>query len=106
MLDLRIVKNGRPLQPFELAMELGRPTAMRMIGDHIEALIDTLDQLSGDCDLEDDDPSNDPCDWGEPEEYKREGIEIAHPRYGEDQSLFPVNKAMAQREWHRAAYNT
>lgn len=105
MLDIRIVKNGRPLQPFELALELGRPAAMRMIGDHIEALIDTLDQLSGDCDLEEDDHSGDPSDCGEPEEWKREGIEIAHPRYGEDQTKYPVNKMMAYREWHRVTRN-
>ncbi len=104
MLDLRIVKKGRPLQPFELALELGRPAAIRMIGDHIEALIDVLDQLSGDCDLEEDDPSGDPSDQGEPEPWRREGISMAQPRYGEDQSKGPINKASAEREVLRLVY--
>lgn len=52
MLDLRIIADGQPLSPLELVMKMGRPAAAFEIGEQIEALIATLDQLDGDNDIE------------------------------------------------------
>ena len=55
MLDHRVVIDGKAVQPLELAFLIGRPAAIRALGDYVEALIATIDDWSGDPDLEEDD---------------------------------------------------
>lgn len=58
-----------------------------VIERQIEDLIALLDQIDGDCDLEDDELHDDPLDLGEPREFA-----MMLPVYGTDQSRGPVNE--------------
>jgi hypothetical protein len=91
MLDLRIVADGRAFTLEQAVAQLGAFDATREIGRLIEVMIAKLDELQGDVDLEDDDPSHDTLDDGENNDP------VAIPIYGEDQSAGPTNIAQAER---------
>lgn len=55
MLELRILNGAQALLLFDLPVLLGRKGAAKELGDQIETLIAFMDQLGGDCDLEEDD---------------------------------------------------
>lgn len=59
MLEIQIKASGRHVAPRDLAALLGPERAYEEIGDMIEALIAQMDLLTGDCDIEDDDPAED-----------------------------------------------
>jgi hypothetical protein len=66
-----------------------------------EAAIFLLDQRSGDCDLEDDDPAGDPLDiFGEFQSDDGREMFAMMPKYGADQTLGPINEAEARRAHH------
>lgn len=67
-----------------------------------ERVIETMDDLDGDPDLEDDDPAGGNVeDEGEPEDWRSDGIEADRPVYVEDQSLGPINQSHAVRNFER-----
>jgi hypothetical protein len=94
MLELRIMAGAQPISPFDLPALLGRRGAALELGDTIDALIAFMDDLSGDCDLEDggddepdDDAKGDPS-W--PEWHTRAHLKVQRtadddhePIYGE-----------------------
>lgn len=102
MLELRLMVNGRPAMPMEIALAFGRDTAMQALGDYIEALISAVDQLAGDPDLEDDDSSGDPLDRGEDEPWRPHGVVLPQPLYGEDQRTGPLNEKDAVKVYYAA----
>lgn len=55
MLELRILNGAQAMPLFDLPALLGRKGAAKELGDQIETLIAFMDQLGGDCDLEEDD---------------------------------------------------
>lgn len=100
MLELRIVSGGTPRPLFDLPALLGRRNAAREIGDAIESLIAFMDELSGDPDMEEDDPAggdivDEPHDAEEDtgaEDFGEEGADWRH----EAPDCDPV-----ARRWHR-----
>lgn len=96
MLELRIVVCGRVFTLDQVVAQLGTFDATREIGQLIETMIAKLDDLQGDVDLEDDDPSIDPAAAGEREEG------ILAPIYGLDQSEGPINFDQAHRDHMRS----
>lgn len=73
-----------------------------LIENEIEWLIALLDTVDGDPDLEDDDPAGDTLDeHGEAPTENGCDLLLAHPRYGIDQSLGPINEREAMRERHQ-----
>jgi len=66
----------------------------------IEELIAFLDEIDGDPDLEDDDPSGDPLDAGEAPEATP--IMPMQPIYGIDQTKGPINEREGYRAWHHS----
>lgn len=96
-----------PIRPQTLTIGLGYGTR-QAIEDEIERLISLLDTFDGDCDLEDD--SEDRClfeDGGADISPQCDPLQSPHylspvlPRYGEDQSLGPINEREVHRDHHR-----
>lgn len=50
-------------------------------------------------DDEDDDPAGDPCDHGEPDDWRPDGIVLPRPIYGVDQTAGPTNETAAHRAY-------
>ncbi|MBV9840229.1 MAG: hypothetical protein JOY99_01620 [Sphingomonadaceae bacterium] len=67
------------------------------------AMIDRMDEMDGDCDIEDDDPAGDPLDAGEFEagSHPNDVLVKTRPIYGVDQSLGPINQDDAWQEHRR-----
>jgi hypothetical protein len=131
MLDLRIIADGQPLSPLELVMKIGRPAAALEIGEQIEALIATLDQIDTDPDVElngdeldgsgaaeDEfwphwldhgyqigcpiaDPGGSPLDHGEHPSDDGSPMLATKPVYQADQSAGPTNAASATEAYYR-----
>lgn len=97
MLELKIQTSHRQyIAPADLVRVLGPAQAMKELGDMIEHLIAQLDGLTGDPDLEDDDPAGDPLDIGEaPADTE---VLAMLPRYGLDQSRGPINERPAYEQ--------
>jgi hypothetical protein len=67
-------------------------------------MIDRMDELDGDIDIEEDDPSGDPLDIDGEASAERpgdRGLLPTLPIYGLDQSLGPINEAEANRAYMR-----
>ena len=65
-------------------------------------MIDRMDAIDGEPDLEDDDPAGGSADdTGEIEPWHADGISLALPRYGKDQSNGPTNVEAAARDYRR-----
>ena len=82
----------------EIIPTLPRPLLVRLTA----RMIDRLDQLDGDCDLEDDDPAGgNPDDTGEEEEWCPDGVKLALPIFGIDQTTGPINERETYEAWQR-----
>ena len=105
MFDLCVVAGGRAITLDEALVRLGEPRAFREIGELIETLIAKLDEIAGDPDVEEADPSGDPLDMhGEhPTDDGRELL-LGSPVYGIDHTKGPINAFAADCRHSQGIY--
>lgn len=90
MLELRIIAGATAMPIFDLPAALGRRGAAREIGDQIDVLIAFMDELAGDCDLEDGgdtEPDGTDCgdqSWPEGIRQDRWPMSMLNGQYRED----------------------